>query len=451
MKQNISEEKLVATLEPLIKKARGNVSPADLVAETGFPWEDIKSGLSRLIELYESRVTMNNDTGALQFVFAYPLRKRGKKKFKEIVFEAINFLWKIFQVIYKAAIGIILIFYTVIFILILIGLMFGGSSRDRDRNPFGDIISGAFRAIFEGMRFYAWTQAFQYIEDPSGFRYKKAIPEKNKGKSFIQSVYHFVFGPEHPDYNPLNDTKEAIAFIQKNKGKITAGQIVALTGVTYEEAESRLAQYAAQFNGSLEINKDGIVVAEFYQLLERLSKELKGGKIEFYIDEVDPPYELTGNSSGRNLFIASMNAFNVIMSYFVILTFSNGTLSNADIVTEVVNISPAILYGLGFFPLVFSIIFFIIPLIRLIYVSRMNAKRDDNILRKKIFSAFINHLDEELEWGYIKTRAKIKPEEETKALDSMNKLIIELQGELKLDEQGRAVYTFPRLAKELLI
>lgn len=451
MKQSISEEKIVSTLEPLIKKARGKVSPADLVAETGFPWEDIKSGLSRLIELYESRVTMNNETGALQFIFAYPLRKRGKKKFREILFEILNYLWKIFQLIYKAAIGVILIVYTVIFVIILIGLMFGGSSRDRDRNPFGNIISGAFKAIFEGMRFYAWTQAFQYVEDPTGFRYKKAIPEKNKGKSFIQSVYHFVFGPEHPDYNPLNDTKEAIAFIQKNKGKLTAGQIVALTGVSYEEAESRLAQYAAQFNGSLEINQDGIVVAEFYQLLDRLSQDLKGGKIEFYIDEVDPPYELTGNSSGRNLFIGAMNTFNLIMSYFIILSFSNGTLENAEMFTEIVNVSPAILYGLGYFPFIFSVLFFLIPLIRIPIVASKNAKREINILRKRLFSSFINRPDEEIDWNYIKQRARIKPEEEAKAFEIMNKLVIELQGEIKLDNEGRAVYTFPRLAKELLI
>ncbi len=451
MKLNLSEEKIVSTLEPLIKKARGKVSPADLVAETGFPWEDIKSGLSRLIELYESRVTMNNETGALQFIFTYPLRKRGKKKLKEIAFEILNYLWKIFQLIYKAAIGIILIFYTIIFVIILIGLMFGGSSRDRDRNPFGNIISGAFKAIFEGMRFYAWTQAFQYVQDPAGFRYKKAIPEKNKGKNFIQSIYHFVFGPEHPDYNPLNDTKEAIAFIQKNNGRLTAGQIVALTGVTYEEAESRLAQYAAKFNGSLEINQDGIVVAEFYQLLDRLSQELKGGKIEFYIDEVDPPYVLTGNSSGRNLFIGAMNTFNFLMSYFIILIFTEGGASNADLFTEIVNVSPVILYGLGYFPFIFSILFFVIPLIRIPIIARKNAKREMNILRKRLFSAFINRPDEEIDWNTIKQKAKIKPEEEEKALQMMNKLVIELQGELKLNENGQAVYTFPRLAKELLI
>lgn len=358
MKTKLADEKVVNDLERLIKKSKGKISPADASATTGYPLEQVKDALSRLIELYEARVTMDNETGQIQFIFKYPFFRRGKKTIKEILQNVLEILWKGFQIVYKASIGIILIFYTVIFILILIAIIFAGRSSDRDSKiDIGSILGGLFRGILDAYTFSLITRDISYRYDDYGYRYKSYQPEKNRGKGFVKSVFSFVFGPERPKYDPLEDAKEAIAFIRQNNGRITAGHIVALTGLSFEEAEARLAEYAVKFNGELEITEEGYVVAEFTDLMNKASDEFKGGKIVFYEDEVEPPYELTGNSSGRNFAIAGMNLFNLFMSFILINSFNetiyaHENMSTSELIMYNLQEFGWIVIVLGYFPFI---------------------------------------------------------------------------------------------------
>lgn len=435
-KVNSSEEKNLLAIEKIVERAKGKITPEDAASATGLSINEVEEALSRLVELYECRVTMNPEKGSVQFIFLFPFRKRGKKTFKEIATSVLSVLWKAFQVVYKAAIGIVLIFYTVVFIVILLAVMFG-TSRDRDDNPFGDIIGGLIRAIFEAMFWTSVLQPVQYEVDRSGYRYKTYQKDKNKGKNFIKSVYSFVFGPDRPVYDYLADAKEAIAFIRKNNGKITAGHIIALTGVNYEEAERRLAEYSTKYKGELHITNDGTLISDFTQLLNTTNPPIEGGKIEYYVDEVEPPYQLTGNTGGRNSVIIAMNSFNLIMSFVLLpvasLYFSSG-----------------VAFFLGIFPLVFSITFFLIPLLRIPYVMVKEKKRKLNIIRKKIFDVIVS-TDVPLTAEQIIEYAKINQSDKSKAMKVFEKLVIDLEGKIELEDSGKALIHFPRLLKELQV
>jgi hypothetical protein len=456
MKAQESEQKIVLSLESLLKKTKGQVSPADLAAETGYPLQQVNDALARLIELYNARVTMDSESGKLVFKFDYPLSKRGKKSFKELLFIAIETLWKVFKVIYKASIGIVLVLYTIIFVLILIALMFGGRSSDNDsKGPdIGPIIGGLFRGLMDAFTLSLWMRPYNYTSDPYGNSYRTYEPERNKGRGFIQSVYSFVFGPDRPEYDPLEDHKEAAAFIRKNNGKITAGHIVALTGVSYFDAESRLAEYASRFGGDLYISPDGVLMGEFYDLLNKQTSELQGGRIVFYEEEVEAPYEYTGNSTGRNAAIMGMNAFNLVMAFYLTSVFSGGSqIGLTDDLGNPVNtdflVSPFLSIGLGYFPLVFSALFFIIPMIRYFYVKRKNNEREINILRKKLIGAFVKHHSKNITLSDIVKLANIEPQHESTIIKILEKLVIELRGEINIDTMGNPVYSFKRLSSEL--
>ncbi len=454
-----ADRKVVAELERIVKKSRGKFSPEDAIAETGYSLEQVNDGLSRLIELYESRVTMDRESGKLQFIFKYPLFKRGSKTAKEIILSALDVIWKGFTYVYKASVGIVLILYTVIFVLLLLAIMLAGrgdSSRD-SKFDFGDIIGGVFRGIFDVFYIMMWTRTLSYHTDQSGYRYRAYEPEKNKGKNFIFSVFNFVFGPEHPKYDPLDDAKEIAAFIRKNNGKITAGHIVALTGIDYEKAESRLAEYASKFNGDLYIDTDGTIVGDFSRLMNKVSKELEGGKIIFYENEVEAPYELTGNTKGRNVVIAAMNSFNLLMSLFVISIFSSGQDIQFAYEEQMYSLGTLDEYSwvawfLGYFPLVISALFFVIPIFRSFDVKAKNKKREYNILRKKLIGAFVRNRGREAKLSDILRTASINDEKSIeKAKRVLERLIIELKGELNFSSEGEPVYSFPRLARELHI
>jgi len=455
MKTKLANEKVVNDLERLIKKSKGKISPADASATTGYPLEQVKDALSRLIELYEARVTMDNETGQIQFIFKYPFFRRGKKTIKEILQNVLEVLWKGFQIVYKASIGIILIFYTVIFILILIAIIFAGRSSDRDSKiDIGSILGGLFRGILDAYTFSLITRDISYRYDDYDYRYKTYQPEKNRGKGFVKSVFSFVFGPERPKYDPLEDAKESIAFIRQNNGRITAGHIVALTGLSFEEAEARLAEYAVKFNGELEITEEGYVVAEFTDLMNKASDEFKGGKIVFYEDEVEPPYELTGNSSGRNFAIAGMNLFNLFMSFILINSFNetiyaHENMSTSELIMYNLQEFGWIVIVLGYFPFIFSILFFAIPSFRYFYVKKKEKERQINILRKKLLGTFVRHSGRKIRYDELIYLAKIDKKNEALAKTLLEKLVVELKGEINIDSDGMPIYSFDRLSKEL--
>jgi hypothetical protein len=345
--------------------------------------------------------------------------------------------WKIFTIIYKAAIGVVLIAYTVVFAVLLLILVLRGLGSDDDDFGFGDIIGGLFRAIFEGLYWFSWARPVEYAFDNQGMRYRQYPAERNKGKNFVNSVFNFVFGPDRPPYDPLDDAKEVAAYLRSVNNKLTSAKIIDLCGANFDQAESLLANYASRFNGELYINEDGAVVAEFPQLGKKTLGELQGGKIVFYKDEVEPPYDLTGNSTGKNTAIIIMNCFNLIMSFVGYGYFS------FDVESKTLAIA------IGIVPAIISALFFIIPLLRLPYLSSKRAQRERNIIRKKFVGVIIQAQPAELTQQEILRYAGLTNEQMPMALPVLEKLVLDLQGDINLNDKGEPVYVFPRLASEL--
>lgn len=434
----MKEQEILYKVENAVKKANGNVTTADISAATGFSLDDTEDALKRLMELYFCKISMNPETGEIQYIFDYPLKKRDSKSFKEISYSVLNALWSVFKYIYKASIAIILVLYTIVFALILIFALSRGSSSD-DNKGGGRIVAGLFRAVFEALYFISFTRQIEYNTDKYGYNYKKYKEDDNKGKKFIQSVFHFVFGPDRPEFDPLEDDKEIIAYLRENNFKITSAKIIELSGSDYEEADNKLTKYISKYDGEPHITTESVLEVEFPRLKNRKAAELEGGNIIYYKYEIEPPYEVTGNSSGRNSIIMLLNSFNLVMSLFVLNYLS----INLDI--NALNIA------LGYFPLVFSILFFLIPILRIPYVNKKKTQRNKNIIRKKLIEVLIAAQPNELNQNEIFRYAEIDEKESESARKILEKLVIELQGEVNINDSNQAIYSFPRLYRELKV
>ena len=112
-------------------------------------------------------------------------------------------------------------------------------------------------------------------------------------------------------------------------------------------------------------------------------------------------------------------------------------------------VSPFLTIGLGYFPLIFSILFFIIPIIRIFYVKRKNAKRENDIYRKKLVGAFVRNHTKSITLPEIMSIAHIDKKYEEKTKNILEKLVIELRGEINIDTMGNPIYSFKRLSAEL--
>jgi|YNPMSStandDraft_1061717.scaffolds.fasta_scaffold00001_5 hypothetical protein len=430
MKKEISESQMLIKLTELIKKKKGKINPYEVALETGFSIDDINDGFKRLLEIYESKLQADMQTGSVEFIFTYPLVKRGKKTFKEIAAQIATKAYEIFKKVYKISIGVILIVYTTIFVLLILAAMIAASSSDKDnRRSFNlGFIVDIFYAIIRGMQIaYITSDMTTYYTDDSGFRYRAL--KKEPKKSFINSVYDFVFGPERVKIDDLANAREVMAFLQQvSNGKLTAGAIALLSGVSMDVAESKLAEYVGKFKGDLQINDDGTIVAEFYNL-QKVSPELLKGKIEYYFDEVEEPYVHNGNTTGKNIAIFFMNLFNLFVSAFVM---SSG-IDNAWIIIF-----------LGVFPFVFSLLFFLIPLVRLLIVRYLNKKREKNIIRKKLFRAIVK-LNKNATEKEILAAASIPSNEFDLAKSILNEMVIDYRGEIDISEIGEPIYKFDKL------
>ena len=59
-------------------------------------------------------------------------------------------------------------------------------------------------------------------------------PVDKTAKSFVASVYDYVFGPGRVELHPLSNQQEAAAYIRTQKGLITVPEIIALTAEMIE-------------------------------------------------------------------------------------------------------------------------------------------------------------------------------------------------------------------------
>lgn len=432
--------KTTEALAELIKEKKGKVNPAEAALATGYSLDDINEGFARLLELYESKVSIDKANGFIYFDFEFPLVPRGKRTFKEVFYSIASKAYKVFKVVYKAAIAVVLVAYALIFAIILIALAFSGGDRDRKGIGF-DAVINIFLAIVRGMQIAAISSdMIEYAEGDDGMKYKR-LKDRGPQKGFISSVYDFVFGPERVKSDPLSDAKEAIAYLKKiSQGKLTASSILLLAGGNFETAENKLAEYVGRYKGDLFIDSNGVLQAEFHNL-EKVDANLLEGKIIYYFDESEPPWVMNGNSIGKNLGIIFLNLFNLFVSAnFVVFSLEPG--SGMDLFINI---------GLGFFPFTFSLMFFLIPLLRIPYTLLKKIERNKSIIRKKLFRGIMRTIKTQATKDEIFSIGGISSDEASKADKILEELLNDLQGTINISESGTPVYEFERLRNELKI
>jgi hypothetical protein len=447
-------------LEKKIKEVKGKFTLNDAAAITGVPVEQAREILNELMAKYHCYLQVS-ENGDLIYDFGVNPTRRNAKTFAEILNEIGQWLWKAFKIFFKAWITVTLVVYFIIFVAILIAAIIVMSAGDKDNKGNNKNSGAMFRLI--GDIFYAifrWNtiksyQETYYERDRYGQPYKhykpiesnlfgsKAQSPKAK-KNFISSVYDFVFGPPRVEPEPFANQKEVAAYARQNKGIMVLPEFKALAGWNHREAQDFMSDCIARFNGSAEISPNGILYADFYDLT-RSATQNQDSKIEWYWDEYEPEYELTGNTASRNAGIIFLNAFNLVFAS--IFTF-NPELGDPTSETEKI-----IFYGLGVVPFLFSLIFFAVPVLRYFAILPKRAKRRYNNIRKRLIKIIYLKgankdltLDEILSELNAQNAEKLtKPEVEK----MMNELVYDWQGEIIMNEDGKTAYSFSQLRNEL--
>ncbi len=454
-------QKTLELLEKTLLKRQHRFTDYEASSVTGLAIDQVKDGIEQLIKKYVCRIQVT-ENGDLIYDFGSSPRQWDEKPFTETLQKAAEYLWKAFTLLFKAWLTVTLVIYFVIFLILMILLVVAASSgkRGQNRGTRGGLSFNGLQLLHILMSIFRWrtiTGGTRNRHDDRGYPYREYEPQpgtlNKKKKNFIAAVYDFVFGPPRVDISQLANAKEVAAFLGQNNGILVTADLEALAGLDRKQAEQSFTDYLNRYDGEVLVSDNGAVYGKFKRILRGVAPA--EGKIVNYWDEYEPEYQVTGNSAGRNFLIVAMNAFNLLISYLVTqgafteLVQLNINGPGGELLQAVAS-HPLLFGGV---PLVFSLLFIIIPLTRWVRILRLRQHRQKNNIRKRLYKAIFASYSQPQTADSICKKVNRCGKEETLPMETitgmLKELVLDLDGETDVSEDADIQYHFPRIRLEL--
>ncbi|HEX2568010.1 MAG TPA: hypothetical protein VH877_00540 [Polyangia bacterium] len=420
-----AERRLVKALEG----RRGALTRADAATLTGLSTDAAEASLKSLLGKYKSHLAVT-EQGELLYSFDPGMVRRDAVTLQERMAELGRALWKGFTVLFKVTIAVTLVVYVAAFVAMLIALMFARTASDRDDR----------RSDRGGGGGFPWM-IWWLMPDWAPVEARRQLPQRGgPRKRFYLSVFDFVFGPKEAKPDLLAPERELVGYLRAKSGRITATDLVALTGWSYERAEEEATRLLADYDGEPEITEDGTIVYSFPQL------RLTAGGVQsepwrYTWQERRALAPLTGNTPGTNTVIGLMNAFNLVGGAAIgpafLMRFGLYTPELASLVIS--------------FPLVFSSVFFAVPAGRWLKQKRTAQRLVSETLRAEFLREIVSRRGQPLDPKALAAQVEQRvPGAGTgQAAKILERLLRDLDGDVTTDESGAMRYVFPRVTEEL--
>lgn len=469
-KRKISNSAAYQSITGAFKRQRGGMTVADVTARTGLPLATVRELVSNVADEYSAHISVT-ESGEILYSFpsGFKSRYRGFKAAARRVLGKITGALKIAgAALFKAWIMVMLVGYFVLFMVIALAALAlsvaasNSSSSDNRRNNSGGglfFVSGIFDFIIRIWFYSELTKSFS-----GGYYGNGRARSRPKGKPLYKAIFSFVFGDGDPNASIETRERQAlIAYIQANNGVISLPEFMILTGKNGGEADSRISAYCSEYGGMPEATEDGTVVYRFDALLLRADKRDRS------FGDFSAPFKqlkkFSANPVKMNIWFSIINSVNLIFgSYFFMNAMRSGHIATQEHfnaasylygVTYVLagnftaNPLPAITIGLGIVPFVFSLLFWLIPLVRFALLKNDNEKIKLENLRKSAFMYIWDNPDA-VKSGGIKAELK---ECRPKNIAAAQNRVIKDMGvysvpEVTVNENGETVYFFNELKRE---
>ncbi len=335
---------------------------SDAAVLAGLPADEAEAALRGLARDYRSHLAVT-EQGELVYQFAPGLPRRNQASRGERLSAALSTvgsaLWRGFTVAFKVWIAATLVLYTALFAVLAIALMVAGNGDDD--GPGG---------IFLWWLLPDWGPRY------GGSRRRRELDDGGPPrKRFYRSVFDFVFGPPQPMSPPSltsGDDRMLLSYIREKQGRISASDLVLLTGWSYRRAEEEATRLLVQYDGEPEVADNGALVYAFRDLrrtvetaqtlttlgalpafgagpLLALRADVRA-LTPFAWDQAESPPALTGNRGGTNAVITLLNGFNLVAALTIGALFAAG-----------LPVGSLLALLLTVVPFLFSLIFFAVP------------------------------------------------------------------------------------------
>lgn len=270
-------------------------------------------------------------------------------------------------------------------------------------------------------------------------------------KLLIDILFDYTFGLPRALYSKNDLNKRVLYLIRQSKGYLTAGLLVELEGYTINTARVILLDYVLEFEGELEISSEGILYA-FFQNYSDENIELPNDAIIKYGEEIEPPYLLTGNSGNDNIRLFKLMTLPIMLSTIWIIAeiFSgNDTYPNLVIIDYLFiffSNTESLQWFIFYYVIGITLFILIFPLIRLPFIKFANKSLEKKNIRRKLLALIFSKARNTISIDYedLIPKPKLRQGE-----SFLNRIIMELGGEININESGKAEIDLTLLNREM--
>jgi hypothetical protein len=457
----MSEKKAYAAVCEVLRHSDGGITVADLAAKTALPLAVVKEAAPKAADEFNGSLAVT-ESGEILYSFSrgFKSRYRGAGVFFK---KALSKLGKTLAVFgkwaFKVWIMLMLVGYFAFFMLLALAALLlsvaasssNNSSSRRSSDGAVNLVGGLFNMI---IRLWFYSELFNMNRH---YDYGRRPAAKPRSRPLHKAIFSYVFGDGDPNMTIEQRYKTAvIAFIQANKGVINLEEYIAITGKTPLDADRDITAFCAAFGGSPEATEEGSIVYRFDDLLL---------KAESGARSIAVPYkqlrQFSGNTKKMNAWFAVLNTVNLLFGgYFLynsLLPQTGGTtlfnyfyrLTSLLIGNNAPGTQTFLLHVLGVVPVVFSLLFWIIPVVRKIKMDKENAGLKLENLRKigvqYVYTAPLSVKPAEIK----SSMAEASPDNLAKAQDTILKeLTFFGSPDINAGENSEIVYSFTDIKRD---
>ncbi len=448
--------KSAQVLEKALARERGELTVADAAARAGLPLRDAEEGLRYLAAEFGGHLAA---TSKGELLYSFPgglVRPPETRLLRRLGRGLVKVVAGVGRFIVRAWVSVVLVGYALAFLALLIALSAKG---DRDEGP-GEAIGMVLRVIAEALfwTFHPFSPVYLRHE-PSWLQHGGGRRQRQPKIPFYEKVNRFVFGPAKVEADPLEQERQVLAELRRQKGRVAPADVMRVTGLTREEAERLLLRLVVDYQGDIEASEEGVVVYRFKDLrttAAATADRTTQAPAPVWGSRVNLP-PLTGNTGGSNFLFMLINGFNLAASSYVLandLTIERLTHMIAQMgekFPQAIPVADGTPLVLGAIPFAFSAALFILPLIRSLRrpAARKKVAQENGwrgVLRVVLTGrrGRIDLTTEELSRAWVAASGD-KPPTETELRDAVRAA----GGEVDVAENGEMVYRFEVLEREL--
>ncbi|MDR3144945.1 MAG: hypothetical protein LBU21_01575 [Treponema sp.] len=405
MGQQVRDRAAYQRVTEAFKRRRKGATVADIVAVTALPLATVRELAGMAADEYSARLEVT-ESGEIRYSFPrgftskYRGFRAGLRRFLGVLKEGVQ---KTAALVFKVWIMVMLVGYFALFMLIalaslLLSVVVHSSGSDNRSSNRGGGIGGLYFAssIFNMIiRIWFYSELLKPIDGRSARN--RGSSARSGRRPLYKAIFSFVFGDGDPNVDwPDREKQGIIAYIQANRGVISLPEFMTLTGLRPEQAEERITACCVEFGGVPEVTGEGTLVYRFDELL--LRSDTRNRSFPGLSAPIKRLRAFSSNLKKMNLWFSLINGANLIFgAYFFVNALKTGpVLIQADFEASsylygltyflssrfIGNPLPAITFGLGLVPLVFSFLFWLIPGIRYVLTKRENEAIKLENLRK---------------------------------------------------------------------